>query len=61
VGNPKISEVVAVDILLPDKTLDYDYALRRIGGTFRLNPQTIATGEADVPQVFYLIEADYVK
>jgi hypothetical protein len=60
-GNPKISEVVAIDIKLPNKTVDYGYGLRRIGGTFRLNPQTAATGESAVPQVFYVIEADYVK
>jgi len=60
-GSPKISDVVAIDIQLPDKKVDYGYGLRKIGGTFRLNPGTTATGESSVPQVFYLIEADYVK
>lgn len=60
-GSPKISEVVAIRIVLPEKTVDYGYSLRRIGGTFRLNPQTAMTSEKDIPQVFYVIEADHVQ
>ena len=60
-GNPKISEVVAVKIVDPEKTVNYGYALRRIGGTFQLNPQTKVTSDKDIPQVFYEIEADHVK
>ncbi len=59
-GSPKISEVVAIDIKI-DKTVNYSYALRRIGGVFRLNPNTALTMDDEVPQVFYEIEADYVK
>jgi len=39
-GNPKITEVIAVKIS-SDDTVDYSYGLRRIGGTFRLNPNTV--------------------
>jgi hypothetical protein len=59
-GSPKITEIVAVDIQIP-KTIDYGWGLRKIGGTFRLNPSTKPIGEKDIPQVFYEIEADYVK
>lgn len=60
-GNPKISEVVAISILDDDTTVNYSFALRRIGGVFRLNPNTKITTEKDIPQVFYEIEADHVK
>ncbi len=60
-GNPKISEVVAIKIVDPEKTVNYGYALRRIGGKFQLNPQTKVTSDKDIPQVFYEIEADHVK
>ena len=60
-GNPKITEVVAVHIVDDEKTVNYGFALRRIAGVFRLNPNTKSTREKDVPQVFYEIEADYVK
>ena len=59
-GSPKITEIVAVDIQIP-KTIDYGWGLRKIGGTFRLNPNTKPIREKDIPQVFYEIEADYVK
>ena len=60
-GNPKITEVVAVHIVDDEKTVNYGFALRRIAGVFRLNPNTKSTREKEVPQVFYEIEADYVK
>ncbi len=59
-GSPKITEIVAVDIQIP-KTIDYGWGLRKIGGTFRLNPNTKRIPEKDIPEVFYEIEADYVK
>ena len=59
-GNPKITEVVAIRIK-SDDTVDYGYGLRKIGGVFRLNPNTTAVNEKDIPQVFYEIEADYVR
>ena len=60
-GNPKITEVVAIHIVDDDKTVNYGFALRRIAGVFRLNPNSKSIREKDVPQVFYEIEADYVK
>ena len=59
-GNPKITEVIAVKIS-SDDTVDYSYGLRRIGGTFRLNPNTAPVNEKEVPQVFYEIEANHVR
>jgi len=59
-GNPKITEVIAVKISSND-TVDYSYGLRRIGGTFRLNPNTRPVNEKEVPQVFYEIEANHVR
>ena len=59
-GSPKITEIVAVDIQIP-KTIDYGWGLRKIGGTFRLNPNTKPSREKDIPRLFYEIEADYVK
>lgn len=59
-GNPKITEVIAVKISSND-TVDYSYGLRRIGGTFRLNPNTAPVNEKEVPQVFYEIEASHVR
>ncbi|MFK7769381.1 MAG: DUF3299 domain-containing protein [Mariniblastus sp.] len=59
-GNPKITDVIAVNII-GDQTVDYGYSLRKITGTFRLNTQTKQTEEADIPQIFYEIEADLVK
>lgn len=60
-GNPKISEVIAVNIVIPDKTVNYGYALRRIGGTFRFVKETASTFDKEVPLVHYYIEADHVK
>ena len=59
-GSPKITEVIAVKIS-SDDTVDYSYGLRRIGGTFRLNPNTRPVNEKEVPQVFYEIEANHVR
>jgi hypothetical protein len=60
-GNPKISEVIAVSIVIPDKSVNYGYGLRRIGGTFHFIKETATTFEKEVPFVHYHIEADYIK
>lgn len=59
-GSPKITDVVAVKIK-SDDTVDYSFGLRRIAGTFKLNPNTAPASEKEVPQVFYEIEANYVR
>ena len=59
-GSPKITDVIAVRIK-SDDTVNYSYGLRRIAGTFRLNPNTAPASEKEVPQVFYEIEANYVR
>lgn len=59
-GNPDITDVVAIKIK-SDDTVNYGYGLRRIGGTFKLNPHTVPGGEKDIPQVYYEIEADHVR
>ncbi len=59
-GNPKITDIVAVDIAT-DKTVDYGYGLRRIGGTFRLNKRPKSSQEKDVPGIMYEIKADHVQ
>ena len=59
-GDPAITDVVAVKIKIDD-TVNYGYGLRRIGGTFKLNPNTAISDEEEIPRVFYEIEADYVR
>lgn len=59
-GDVAITDVVAVKIQTDD-TVNYGYGLRRIGGTFKLNPNKIPGGEEDVPQVYYEINADHVR
>lgn len=59
-GDPAITDVVAVKIQTDD-TVDYGYGLRRIAGTFRLNPGTAISHEDEIPRVFYEIEAEYVR
>ena len=59
-GNPKITEIVAVNIV-SDDLIDHSYFLRKIGGTFRLNPNAREIGEDGIPRVFYTIEADYIR
>ena len=59
-GNPEITDVIAVD-LLGDLKVDYSYRLRRIAGTFKLNPGRRLVDEDGIPQVFYTIEADYIR
>ena len=59
-GDPAITDVVAIKIKSED-TVNYGYGLRRIGGTFKLNPKTTTSHEDEIPRVFYEIEADYVR
>lgn len=59
-GNPKITEVVAVNIV-SDDLIDHSYFLRKIGGTFKLDPSARQIGEDGIPRVFYSIEADYIR
>ncbi len=59
-GSPKITDVIAVKIKI-DQTVNYSYGLRRIGGIFKLNPNTVAPDEKEIPGVFYEIDANYVR
>ena len=59
-GNPKITEIVAVNIV-SDDLIDHSYFLRKIGGTFRLNKNARLIDEDGIPKVFYTIEADYIR
>lgn len=59
-GNPKITEVVAVNIKTDD-LIDHSYFLRKIGGTFRLDSDARRIDEDGIPRVFYSIEADYIR
>ncbi len=59
-GDPNINEVIAVKIV-SDDTVNYGYGLRRIGGTFRLNPETVPSHEDEIPRVLYELEADHVR
>jgi hypothetical protein len=59
-GDPAITDVIAVRIK-SDDTVNYSFGLRRIGGTFRLNPGTTTSHEEEIPRVFYEIDADYVR
>lgn len=59
-GSPKITDVVAVNIL-GDQTTSYSWNVRRITGTFRLNRQPLSIGDSEVPEVYYTIEADDVR
>jgi len=59
-GNPKITEIVAINIV-SDDLIDHSYFLRKIGGTFKLDPNARQIGEDGIPRVFYSIEADYIR
>jgi len=59
-GSPKPTDVVAVDIVV-DQTVDYSLMQRKIGGTFRLNTRPVQVGDAEVPALYYQLEADYLK
>lgn len=59
-GSPKPTDVVAVEIVT-DQTVDYSWVERKIGGTFRLNTRPVQVGDAEIPALYYQLEADYVK
>ncbi len=59
-GSPKPTDVVAVEIVT-DQTVDYSLMQRKIGGTFRLNTRPVQVGEAEIPALYYQLEADYLK
>ena len=59
-GNPKITEVVAVNIT-SDDLVDHSYFMRKIGGTFRLDSSSRRIDEDGIPKVYYTIEADYIR
>jgi hypothetical protein len=59
-GNPDITEIVSVNIQSDDR-VDYSLGTRKIGGIFRLNESTRRVNEKDIPQVYYTIEADYIR
>lgn len=59
-GSPDITDVIAVKIKIDD-TVNYSYGLRRIGGIFKLNPNTVAPDEKEIPKVYYEIHANYVR
>ena len=59
-GSPDITDVIAVKINI-DQTVNYSYGLRRIGGVFKLNPNSVAPDEKEIPRVYYEIDANYVR
>lgn len=59
-GSPKPTDIVAVDIVI-DETVDYSLMQRKIGGTFRLNTRPVQVGDAELPALYYQLEADFVK
>lgn len=59
-GNPDPTEIVAIDIKI-DETVDSTLSLRRIGGVFKLNPASIPINEEGLPNIYYTIEADYIR
>jgi len=59
-GTEKLTDVIGVRILTGE-TVDYSLRLRRVGGVFRLNRAAALTGDSEVPQVYYQIEADYIR
>jgi hypothetical protein len=59
-GSPKPTDIVAVDIVI-DETVDYSLMQRKIGGTFRLNTRPVQVGDAELPALYYQLEADFIK
>jgi len=59
-GSPNLTEIVYIK-MPPEETTQYDYMLRRIHGTFRLNKR-LQKGDLiadDVPGYIYQIDADF--
>lgn len=59
-GDPDIWDIVAIDIKT-DKTVDYGFGRRKIGGKFKLNKRPVGHREKDIPGIVYEIEADHIK
>ena len=59
-GTEKITDVIAVKIKTGE-TVDYSLRLRKIAGVFQLNKKAARTQDDEVPEVFYQIEADYLR
>ncbi|MBL8888570.1 MAG: DUF3299 domain-containing protein [Planctomycetaceae bacterium] len=59
-GSPNLSEIVYIK-MPPDQTTQYDFMLRKIHGTFRLNQQLQKSDRIanDVAGYIYQIDADY--
>lgn len=59
-GSPNLSEIVYIK-MPPDQTTQYDYMLRKIHGTFRLNQKLQKSDQIanDVAGYIYQIDADY--
>ncbi|MDZ4782715.1 MAG: DUF4190 domain-containing protein [Planctomycetia bacterium] len=56
-GNPKITDRILVDIAPPGR-LEFNQSLRKLAGTFRLQPSEAVDAEGGV---LYRLEADYAK
>ena len=59
-GNPKITDIVAINIET-DQTVDYSLRVRKVTGEFRLNKNTKQHNEKDIPAIVYEIVADKVR
>lgn len=59
-GSPDIWDIVAVNIKT-DKTVDYGYGRRKIGGKFKLNKRPRGHKDKEIPGIVYEIEADHVQ
>ena len=59
-GSPKIWDIIAVDIQT-DKTVDYGYRVRKIGGEFKLHKRAVSSKEKDIPGIVYEIQADHIQ
>ena len=59
-GSPDIWDIVAVNIKT-DKTVDYGYGRRKIGGKFKLNKRPLGHKDKEIPGIIYEIEADHIQ
>ena len=56
-GQPKLTDMIQVDLKEP-LTLDYQTGLRRVAGTFRVEPNAAGRG---MGSVLYRLDADYAR
>jgi hypothetical protein len=56
-GQPKLADMIQVNLKEP-LTLDYQTGLRRVAGTFRLQPNA---ARGDLGSVLYRLDADYAQ